>query len=324
MKLKYLLLILIVILVIGIILIEKPSEQIKSQISNKLSKALYENGSFNVYFCPEEDCNTIMLDYMINSTKIECAFFELTDNRIQNLFIEKNASLIIHYENYKNFGYSRETDGLMHDKFCILDDKKIITGSHNPTNNKNKDNVLVIESKYLSDNYNHEFLNLQKYLAPEKEKTKNTKIIFNEYELDNYFCPQDSCQKQILAELYKANTSIYFLTYTFTDKDVANTLVGKKQSGLEVRGVIESYQGKTYWVYPTLISGNVPVVLDEEQTLQHNKVFIIDNKTVVTGSFNPTKSADTINDENVLIIRQPDVVKKYVDEFEHLYVALQE
>jgi phosphatidylserine/phosphatidylglycerophosphate/cardiolipin synthase-like enzyme len=324
MKLKYFLIILIIILLIGIILVEKSDDQIKNKLSEKTGRILYENGTLDVYFCPEEDCNTIILDEINSSEKIKCAFFELTDTRIQALLVEKNASMIIHYENYKNYGFSRETNGLMHDKFCVLDDKKIITGSHNPTNNKNKDNVLIIESEYLAQNYNDEFENLQKYSALEKEKTKNTRIIFNDYELENYFCPQDSCQKQILEELNKANTSIYFLTYTFTDKDIANLLVRKKDSGLEVRGITESYQGKTYWVYPILELGNVPVVLDNEQTLQHNKVFIIDNKTVVTGSFNPTIAADTKNDENIIILRQPDIVKEYVDNFEHLYVGLQE
>jgi phosphatidylserine/phosphatidylglycerophosphate/cardiolipin synthase-like enzyme len=316
MKLKHLLIILIIILLICIILVSSTQEQ-------QIKKGIYENGSIAVHFCPVEDCNTIILHELENATKFECAFFELTDSRIQDLFKKRDAPLVIHYENYKNYGFSRETDGLMHDKFCILDDKRIITGSHNPTNNENKDNILIIDSVYLAENYKHEFENLELYPAPEKEKTKNKKLIFNNYELKNYFCPQDSCQMQILDELRKANNSIYFLTYTFTDKTIANTLVAKKDSGLDVRGVIESYQGRTYWVYPELTQGDVPVVLDDEKSLQHNKVFIIDNKTVITGSFNPTNSANTINDENIIILRQPDIVDAYVKEFERLYVELQ-
>ena len=324
MKLKYFLIILLIILIIGIILVDRSDGELKERISGKAGKTIYENGTLDAYFCPEEDCNTIMLDEINGSQNVKCAFYELTDMRIENVLREKNASFIIHYENYKGYGFSRDTEGLMHDKFCVLDGKKIITGSHNPTNNKNKDNVLVIESAYLAENYNMEFENLIRYPAPEKEKTKNTKLIFNGYELENYFCPQDGCQGEIIEELSRANKSIYFLTYTFTDGEIASLLVRKKDSGLEVRGVIESYQGRTYWVYPALQVGGVPVVLDNEQSLQHNKVFIIDNRTVVTGSFNPTKAADTKNDENIIILRQPDVVNEYVREFERLYVVLQE
>jgi phosphatidylserine/phosphatidylglycerophosphate/cardiolipin synthase-like enzyme len=190
--------------------------------------------------------------------------------------------------------------------------------------NENKDNLLIIDSVYLAENYNNEFDNLKIGLhGEEKTKTKYTSINFNGYELENYFCPQDNCQAQILEELNNANSSIYFMTFTFTDKDIANVLIDKKVDGLDIEGIIESYQGQTYWVYPQLIEAKIPVVLDDEKTLQHSKVFIIDNKTVITGSFNPTKSANTKNDENIIILRQPEIVQKYVDEFERLYVELQ-
>ena len=201
----------------------------------------------------------------------------------------------------------------------ILDDEKIITGSHNPTQGNHKDNLLIIESSYLADNYNKEFQNLLKYSPYEKKETKHSKIIYNGYELENYFCPQDSCQNEILSELRAAESSIYFLTYTFTDKEIAQILIDKNNSGLNVRGVIESYQGNTDWVYPLLEKSGVKVILQDESTLQHNKVFIIDNKTVITGSFNPTKAADTRNDENIIILREPKIVNRYLANFEYLY-----
>ncbi|NQU78507.1 hypothetical protein HQ545_01935 [Candidatus Woesearchaeota archaeon] len=47
----------------------------------------------------------------------------------------------------------------------------------------------------------------------------------------------------------------------------------------------------------------------------HHKVLIIDNKTVVTGSFNPSKNGDEKNDENLIIIHDSDVAEKYAEEF---------
>jgi phosphatidylserine/phosphatidylglycerophosphate/cardiolipin synthase-like enzyme len=54
--------------------------------------------------------------------------------------------------------------------------------------------------------------------------------------------------------------------------------------------------------------------------LTHNKVVIIDEATLITGSFNFTKAAEERNAENVLVIRGDDVlVKKYLANFgEHL------
>jgi len=51
----------------------------------------------------------------------------------------------------------------------------------------------------------------------------------------------------------------------------------------------------------------------------HHKVFIIDNATVVTGSFNPSQNADTRNDENMLIIHDPSIAARFLEEFYRLW-----
>ncbi len=50
----------------------------------------------------------------------------------------------------------------------------------------------------------------------------------------------------------------------------------------------------------------------------HHKVLIIDEETVITGSFNPTKNGDEGNDENVLIIHDKEIAKKFLGEFNYL------
>ena len=51
----------------------------------------------------------------------------------------------------------------------------------------------------------------------------------------------------------------------------------------------------------------------------HHKVFIIDGKTVITGSFNPTEGGDKRNDENILIIRDEGIAQKFREEFEQIH-----
>ena len=51
----------------------------------------------------------------------------------------------------------------------------------------------------------------------------------------------------------------------------------------------------------------------------HHKVFIIDNETIATGSFNPTLSADTKNDENLLIMHDKKIADAFMKEFENLW-----
>jgi phosphatidylserine/phosphatidylglycerophosphate/cardiolipin synthase-like enzyme len=47
----------------------------------------------------------------------------------------------------------------------------------------------------------------------------------------------------------------------------------------------------------------------------HHKVFIIDEKIVITGSYNFSSSAERTNDENVVILFDPQIAAQYLAEF---------
>ena len=51
----------------------------------------------------------------------------------------------------------------------------------------------------------------------------------------------------------------------------------------------------------------------------HHKVFIIDDETVVLGSYNFSANADESNDENLLVIHSADIAKDFVSEFNRVY-----
>ncbi|MGD9001656.1 MAG: phospholipase D-like domain-containing protein [Anaerolineae bacterium] len=48
-------------------------------------------------------------------------------------------------------------------------------------------------------------------------------------------------------------------------------------------------------------------------------MIIIDDEKVITGSYNFTHSAEKHNDENVLIIHDPEVAGLFVQEFAYVY-----
>jgi phosphatidylserine/phosphatidylglycerophosphate/cardiolipin synthase-like enzyme len=57
------------------------------------------------------------------------------------------------------------------------------------------------------------------------------------------------------------------------------------------------------------------VLKDGNNQTMHQKVFIIDRETVITGSMNPTGNGDKHNDENVLIIHDPLIAEKFMEEY---------
>jgi phosphatidylserine/phosphatidylglycerophosphate/cardiolipin synthase-like enzyme len=69
----------------------------------------------------------------------------------------------------------------------------------------------------------------------------------------------------------------------------------------------------------SLLAAGVPTWIDAAYQIAHNKIIIIDGETVITGSFNFTRSAEEYNAENLLVIRDPSLAARYEANFqEHL------
>jgi len=271
-----------------------------------------EQGSIEVFFCPRENCGQVYLDILTTGKNINCAFYDLRLPELQELLIAKNANVLIDEDNKDKFpsGKTVSHGGLMHNKFCIVDNI-LITGSYNPTLNTNNNNLLIITSPTLIKNYQEEFDEIR---TSQNKKTKHTTIIFNNYTLQNYFCPDDNCQEKVLKLLEQANSSIHFMIFSFTDKKIGD-LLQEKAKRIDVRGLLDKTQAAGPYAQYKHIKETVTIRLDTNPKFLHHKVFIIDNNTVITGSYNPTQAGTTKNDENILIIREPKVVKAFVQEF---------
>lgn len=270
-----------------------------------------ENGTIEVYFCPRDNCSDILFQNLNTAEDIKCAFFDLDLEEIENILEQKQAKLVTDKDN--------PGKALMHNKFCILDNNKIITGSMNPTfngANKNNNNLVIIESAYLVQNYNDEFEELEKGKFGIGEKVKYPIILFNNFTIENYFCPDDNCEEHVLDTLKQANSSIYFMTFSFTSDPIGEFLI-EKDNNLEIKGIFESFQNSKYSEYRKM--QDMDVQLDTNPNMMHHKVFIIDNKTTILGSYNPTKNANENNDENILIIYDKNITELFLEEFEYLY-----
>lgn len=306
------------ILIVANILIVFTIIIFENNIIEKNNFVVEEYGYMTAHFCPNYDCSN-ELEKIINNSKIsKCAFYDLTDYEVLEKIKNKKTEILIDEDNYENIGLEIKKSGLMHNKFCILDEKKVITGSFNPTEkNNNLNNIIIITSETIAKNYLEEFEEIKN---GKQKQTRITEIKFNNKTLKNYFCPEDNCQEKVLSELNNAKESIYFMTFTFTDKKIASSLILKHNSGLEIKGIAEKFQNDKYSVYNDLIESEINIIYSNHSGLQHNKVFIIDNTTVITGSYNPTNAANTINDENILIITQEDIVQKYLDFFQEHFI----
>jgi phosphatidylserine/phosphatidylglycerophosphate/cardiolipin synthase-like enzyme len=289
-----------------------------------------DKGTIDVYFCPQEECEEHLLYFLDSAdSSIHCALYDIGLKSVQQKLEEKQKNIevqIVTDNDYlKKFNHSfvkADKYGLMHNKFCIVDGKKISAGSMNPTDNdahKNNNNLLLIDSDLIAQNYEDEFQELWNGTFKKGSRVKNPEIILSGMPIETYFCPEDDCAKQVKEELQKANLSIYFMTFSFTHEGIANILLLKNLDGMEVKGVMEVRQISEYSQFNRLLQNGIAVRKDGNKNNLHHKVFIIDEKIVVTGSFNPTGGGDERNDENLMIIEDEEIAQEFVEEFWKVY-----
>jgi len=303
---------------------------------NEVTPYILENGGMSFAFCPSEYCEELLYTQLASATEsIHCAFFELDLESLQDIIDEKAEQIDVKivtdngylYEFNRSF-VKTDTWGLMHNKFCIIDDQIVTTGSMNPTLNgayKNNNNLIVIDSAALSENYEAEFQEMWNGTFKKGDKVKNErfKLVGNDENItiENYFCPDDKCANKIIDIIAKANKSIDFMTFSFTHERIANKMLQRKLEGVKIRGVYEARQVTKYSTFKLLDYQEAEVYRDANKQNMHHKVFIIDEKIVITGSMNPSAGGDTRNDENVLIIYSEDIGKLYMEEFEKMFDA---
>lgn len=211
----------------------------------------------------------------------------------------------------------------MHDKFVVVDGFISWTGSYNPTKlgtQRDDNNVIVIASRKLAAAYEDEFEEMWsgKFGSDSPGPTAVTSFDIDGTSLENYFSPEDNCARRIIEEIKHARHSINFALFTFTLPSVAQALLERQHEGINVRGVMERGQNSPWNCFRILEDCGIDVRWDENLYYLHHKFFVIDGETVITGSFNPSRHASSANDENLLIIHNRAVARRYLTEFRRL------
>jgi phosphatidylserine/phosphatidylglycerophosphate/cardiolipin synthase-like enzyme len=216
----------------------------------------------------------------------------------------------------------------MHNKFVILDRMDVWTGSMNFTVGaayKDNNNLVHVRSAEVAQDYTTEFEQMFTHHLFGSDTVADTpypKLTINGTPLEIYFSPDDKVAARILEILNDAQESLYFMAYTITSNEIGYAITQQSQAGITVAGVMDEGQVATGQgsEYDLFLQAGLNVRLDGNPNgLMHHKVIIIDEKIVITGSYNFTASAEEENDENVVIIFSPSVARSYLQEFQHIY-----
>lgn len=127
-----------------------------------------------------------------------------------------------------------------------------------------------------------------------------------------YFSPKGGCTDAVVTALAQARTNVLVQAYSFTSAPIAKALADAHKRGVQVQVVLDKSQRTEKYSSATFLRNNgIPTFIDAKHAIAHNKVMVIDGRTVITGSFNFTKAAESSNAENLLIIEDQALAARY-------------
>ncbi|MCA9939058.1 MAG: hypothetical protein KC418_10460 [Anaerolineales bacterium] len=310
---------------------------------------------YEIYFtnptCPPEEERTGGLDEIVADSisdaavSVDVAAFDLDAPPIVNALIDlekrgipvrivtdtDNADLSAINRLRRN-GISVVEDkrsALMHNKFIVIDNRYVWMGSMNLTTNGvycNNNNFVKFDVPQLAANYTVEMdeMYIDREFGPtSSENTPYEQFTVQGVLLENYFAPEKKLAPIIAAEIAGARRDIRFMAFSFTNDEIGEAMLERADAGISVRGVFETVGADTdYGYYPVLRDAgisNINVRLDGNSRIMHHKVIILDNQTVIFGSFNFTDSANRQNDENVIIVHDPTFAGYFLQEFDAVW-----
>jgi phosphatidylserine/phosphatidylglycerophosphate/cardiolipin synthase-like enzyme len=211
---------------------------------------------------------------------------------------------------------------LMHNKFMIIDSLVVWTGSTNYTVNdvyRNNNNMISLRSRRAVEAYQAEFdeMFVERRFGPRSPARNTANYNQDGTQIQILFAPENNVLLAVTNAVNGAQSSVRFLAFSFTEDTIGQSVLARAAAGVSVQGIFERVGSETEFSELTnLFCAGLAVRQDGNRYVLHHKVFIIDETTVLTGSFNFSANATQSNDENLLFIQDPTLARLYIEEFE--------
>ena len=218
-------------------------------------------------------------------------------------------------------------EGLMHNKFTVIDHVEVWTGSMNYTDAgtyQDNNDLMRIRSAEMAEDYTREFEEMftdDKFGPDVVAQTPHPRVTIDATPIDVYFAPDDKVQASFVDLLNNAQKSIDFLAFSFTADELGAAVRARAAHGVKVRGVMEDDQinSNVGTEFDPFMQARLDVLRDGNPGQMHHKVMILDGSIVLFGSYNFTNSAELRNDENLLVIYDKAIAEQFLVEFDRVY-----
>mgnify|MGYP001584021489 FL=1 len=154
---------------------------------------------------------------------------------------------------------------------------------------------------------------INKCLLPKQEDVKTP-------ENRCYFSPGDDCENAIVSSIRNAKHSVKICVFTISENVISDAVVKAHKKGISVKIITDNDKLNDMGSDIRMLSkAGIRIRIDQSSSHMHHKFCVVDKEVLLTGSYNWTKSAADRNQENILVIEDPKMVKSYLSEFEKLW-----
>jgi cardiolipin hydrolase len=174
-------------------------------------------------------------------------------------------------------------------------------------------------------------------IAREKARTSNYESIFlwleevtklligkeKEVQQDHcelYFSPGNSCRDAICNFIKSATNELKICVFTISDDRIRDEIIRSHNRGVKVEIITDNdkqYDRGSDIRY--LEEKGIAVRKDNSPAHMHHKFAIADSRRILTGSYNWTRSAAKVNQENIIVVENQSAVHAMKKEFARLW-----
>lgn len=218
---------------------------------------------------------------------------------------------------------------LMHNKFIIFDNQKVITGSANFSRTGlsgfNANSMVLINSAYVADEYKKEFEQmLSGKFHTYKTQIQHRTYLLGDTKVTTLFSPKDSIiTNNIIPLINNAKEYIYIPAFLITHNSMIESLISAQKRGIDIKIIVDAtYSSSNRKKIKKLRDSGIKLKVENYAGKMHSKTLIIDDRYIVTGSMNFSYAGETKNDENVLILENAKLAKHYKGFFDYLWTKI--
>jgi len=140
-----------------------------------------------------------------------------------------------------------------------------------------------------------------------------------------YFSPGDTCRNVIVNQITTAVSRVNICVFTISDDSITEAILQAHRTGKAVKLITDNDKSLDLGSdIEQLHKAGIPIKMDETRNHMHHKFMVVDSRSLITGSYNWTRSAAMYNHENILVSQDPGSVRSFLKEFDLLWQKMKD